>query len=442
MLSRRTIVGAGLALPAAGALAAAAGPALAGGEFGLIADDPGDQSAAMQRAIDAAIAARGRLALAPGSYRVRDLTAAGGLHFAGVPSATRLVRPGGGTILTLHNTEGATLSGLTFDGEAADGALDTPALVVARGASRLTLEGCLLRRNGGNGLDLTDCSGSVRHCVLSDLGNVGLHSLGGRGLEIVHNHVHDIGNNGIRVWQRERREDGSLVAFNRIERVGAVSGGDGPNGNGVNVFRAGSVTVTGNRISDCRFSAIRDNAGSNVQIIANSCARLDETAIYVEFAFEGAVVADNLIEEAGSGISVTNFNEGGRLAVVSGNVIRNVFGARANPNTDAVGIAVEADAAVTGNVVEGAPHTGLALGWGRFLRNIAATGNVIRDCGIGISVSVTEGAGEALVASNIISGARRAAILGMDHDRPATGDLAQAGAEPPPRIRVSGNLVS
>ena len=40
--------------------------------------------------------------------------------------------------------------------------------------------------------------------------------------------------------------------------------------------------------------------------------------------FEGAVIASNLIDGGTVGISVANFNEGGRLAAVSGNIIRNL----------------------------------------------------------------------------------------------------------------------
>jgi putative cofactor-binding repeat protein len=53
--------------------------------------------------------------------------------------------------------------------------------------------------------------------------------------------------------------------------------------------------------------------------------RLGEVGLYAEFAFEGAVIANNLVDEGATGISVTNFNEGGRLAVVQGNLIRNLF---------------------------------------------------------------------------------------------------------------------
>ncbi len=126
-------------------------------------------------------------------------------------------------------------------------------------------------------------------------------------------------------------------------------------------------------------------------------------AIYAEFAFDGAVITDNVVDGAASGISITNFNDGGRLAVCANNVVRNIT--RSAPTVDlASGIAVEADASVTGNVVETVAGTGIGLGWGPYLRDVTASGNTVRDAEIGIAVSVSEGAGAALVTGNLVSG--------------------------------------
>jgi uncharacterized secreted repeat protein (TIGR03808 family) len=99
-----------------------------------------------------------------------------------------------------------------------------------------------------------------------------------------------------------RGEDGSVVACNRIERIRADGGGTGQNGNGINAFRAGGVLVCGNRVSDCAYSAVRGNSSSDIQIIANSCTRLGEVALYAEFAFQGALIANNLVDTAAIGI--------------------------------------------------------------------------------------------------------------------------------------------
>ena len=126
------------------------------------------------------------------------------------------------------------------------------------------------------------------------------------------------------------------------------------------MFRAGNVIVRGNRISRAAYSAVRGNAASNIQIIGNTATDLGEVAIYSEFGFEGAVIANNTIDGAALGIVACNFNEGGRLAVVQGNMIRNLKAKRpAGTEPDdagGIGIAVEADASVTGNVIENAPE--------------------------------------------------------------------------------------
>jgi uncharacterized secreted repeat protein (TIGR03808 family) len=100
---------------------------------------------------------------------------------------------------------------------------------------------------------------------------------------------------------------------------------------------------------------------------------------------------------------------------------------------------VEADTAVSGNVVENAPFAGITLGFGRYLRDCSATGNVIRASSIGIGVSVAPGAGSALIADNIISGAARGAIIGLDRNTVVTGDLIKEGASRYPMLTLSGN---
>lgn len=229
---------------------------------------------------------------------------------------------------------------------------------------------------------------------------------------------------------------------NRIEDVLARDGGSGQNGNAINVFRAGNVVVRGNRISNAAFSAVRGNAASNLQIHGNTCTGLGEVALYAEFGFEGAMIANNVIDGAAVGVAVTNFNEGGRLAVVQGNIVRNLVPFRAlgaDPNDPAgIGIGVEADTAVTGNVVENAPTAGILLGWGRYMRDVAVTGNVMRRCGVGVAVSVAPGAGSAVIADNLISEARHGAVVGMDGHAAVTGDLTGDGQRFA-NLTISGN---
>jgi uncharacterized secreted repeat protein (TIGR03808 family) len=97
---------------------------------------------------------------------------------------------------------------------------------------------------------------------------------------------------------------------------------------------------------------------------------------------------------------------------------------------------------VTGNVVENAPMAGIALGYGRYLRDVAATGNVVRRADIGIAVSVAAGAGTALIANNVISETQSGAIIGMDRQKIVTGDLMKGGAERYAQLTLSGNRAS
>ena len=143
-------------------------------------------------------------------------------------------------------------------------------------------------------------------------------------MRIAGNTVRSAGNGGILLWRSTAGDDGTLVVDNRIENVANRSGGSGQYGNAINVFRANNVIVRGNRIRNAAFSAMRGNAASNLQIVGNTCTAFGEVALYAEFGFEGAMIANNIVDGAALGVSVTNFNEGGRLAVVHGNIIRNL----------------------------------------------------------------------------------------------------------------------
>jgi uncharacterized secreted repeat protein (TIGR03808 family) len=275
--------------------------------------------------------------------------------------------------------------------------------------------------------------------------SVAIFSLDALGLVIARNTVREAGNNGIQVWRTKPGDDGTLILDNRIEDISAWAGGSGQNGNGINVFRAANVVVKGNRIRGCQFSAVRGNAASNLQVVGNNCTGIGEVAIYAEFGFEGAIIANNVVDGAAIGVSVTNFKDGGRFAVVQGNVIRNLLPKRpsgTDPDDIAgVGIGVEADTAVNGNVVENAPTAGILLGFGQYLRDVTVTGNVVRQAPVGIGVSVTPGAGAAVIADNLIAGAGRGAIVGMERHKAVTGDLAKDGAERYAQLAISGNRV-
>jgi uncharacterized secreted repeat protein (TIGR03808 family) len=339
---------------------------------------------------------------------------------------------------------GVRLANLVLDG----GGIPLPArrgLVHCLDARTFGIGDCEIIRSGGNGLWLEKASGEISGNVVSLSAATAIVSLDANGLTVSRNTISGANTNGIEILRTAIGDDGTQVLDNRIEDVKAGPGGSGQYGNAINAFRAGNVLVRGNRIRNCDYSAVRGNSASNIQITGNSVSDVREVALYSEFSFEGAAIANNVVDGAAVGISICNFNEGGRLAVVQGNIIRNLLPKRpiaTAPDDDAgIGVYVEADTSVTGNVIENAPSFGIVAGWGKYLRDVAISGNVIRRAFVGIGVSVTPGAGIALVNNNMISETPRGAVVGLDHARPVTADLSAEGAPRFAQVVVGTNGV-
>jgi uncharacterized secreted repeat protein (TIGR03808 family) len=412
-------------------------------QLGVRAGGGADQSNMLQSAIDQTAGARVPLMLGPGEYRVGGLRLPSGTQIVGVRGATRLIFTGGQAMISARAADHVTLAGLVLEG----GGRPLPpngALVDFAQCNDLRIMDCEVTGSGGGGIRLEGVQGTISGTTVSKTADVAIYSLDAQGLTIQNNTVRGAGNGGILVHRSAKGDDGTLVVDNRIEDIANVSGGSGQYGNAINVFRAGNVIVRGNRISRAAYSAVRGNSASNIQITGNTATELGEVAIYSEFGFEGAVIANNTVDGAALGIVVCNFNEGGRLAVVQGNLIRNLKPKRpigtAPDDAGGVGIAVEADASVTGNVVENAPSAGIMVGWGAFMRDVSVVGNVVRDCRLGVTVSVVNGAGTAVITGNLISGSSRGAIVGMDHAKAVTGDLSLEPARYA-NLQISANRV-
>jgi uncharacterized secreted repeat protein (TIGR03808 family) len=390
-----------------------------------------DQSKVFERILKDASDKDQPVFLPPGVYVVSNLKLPRRVRINGVPGASRIVYGGEGHLFAAEGIDMLMLLDLVIDGQNRSFGDYAAGLIEARHVGNVVIEACEITGSSKNGISLEGGAGRITQCHVSGAKDSGIYSVEARGMDISSNIVSDCANGGILAHRWQAAEDGTIISGNRISRIGAANGGTGQYGNGVNVFRAGNVQVSNNVISDCAFTAIRSNSGNNIQIIGNNCARSGETAIYSEFAFEGAVIANNVVQGAANGISVANFNEGGRLSTVTGNIVRDLSAQGPYP-ADApgfgIGIHVEADTAVTANVIENAPLYGINLGWGPYLRNVTASGNVIRECGEGIAVSVVDGAGSAVIADNVIQGAKRGAVMGHKWAEIATDDLAANGA--------------
>lgn len=452
-LNRRHLIGASTA-GIAGALAMPADAARAAPLTSLLGRDatqygvrPGsseDQTRALQRAIDEAARAQMPLALPPGIYRTGLLRLPTGTQLIGVRGATKLIFTGGASAIQSDGSDAIGLTGLTFDG--AGIALPTRrGLIHILGGRDVRITDCEITGSGGSGIWLEQASGEISGNIFTSIAATAVVSFDAKGLSVSRNTIVGTNDNGIEILRTAIGDDGTLVTDNRIEDIKAGPGGSGQYGNAINAFRAGNVIVRGNRIKNCDYSAVRGNSASNIHISGNSVSDVREVALYSEFSFEAAVIANNIVDGAAVGVSVCNFNEGGRIAVVQGNIIRNLIPKRpigTAPDDDAgIGIYIEADTSVTGNVIENAPSYGIVAGWGKYLRDVVISGNVIRKALAGIGVSVVPGAGTALVNNNMISETPRGAVVGLEHARAVTADLSADGAQRFAQVVVGGNAV-
>jgi uncharacterized secreted repeat protein (TIGR03808 family) len=413
-------------------------------QYGVRPGSPDDQTKALQRAIDETARAQVPLALPPGVYRTGMLRLQNGSQLIGIRGATRLVFTGGASMLQGEGAGHIGLTNITLDG----GSIPLPTrrgLLHCLGGRDIRIADCEITGSGGNAIWFESVSGDISGNIITNIATTAIVSFDAQGLLVSRNTIQNTNDNGIEILRTAIGDDGTQVLDNRIEDIKAGPGGSGQYGNAINAFRAGNVIVRGNRIRNCDYSAVRGNSASNIQITGNSVSDVREVALYSEFSFEGAVIANNTVDGAALGVSVCNFNEGGRIAVVQGNIIRNLLPKRpigTAPDDDAgIGIYVEADTSVTGNVIENAPAFGIMAGWGKYLRDVVISGNVIRNAFVGVGVSVLPGAGTALVNDNMISETPRGAVVGLDHARAITPDLAAEGAQHFAQVVMGTNAV-
>jgi uncharacterized secreted repeat protein (TIGR03808 family) len=327
-------------------------------QYGVRPGSPDDQTKALQRVIDDAARAQVPLALPPGVYRTGMLRLQNGTQLIGVRGATKFIFNGGASMFQGEGAGSIGLVNITLDG----GGIPLPTrrgLVHCLHARDIRVTDCEISGSGGNGIWFESVSGDISGNIITKTASTAIVSFDAQGLIVSRNTILGTNDNGIEILRTAIGDDGTLVADNRIEDIKAGPGGSGQYGNAINAFRAGNVIVRGNRIRNCDYSAVRGNSASNIQITGNSVSDVREVALYSEFSFEGAVIANNTVDGAAFGVSVCNFNEGGRIAVVQGNIIRNLLAKRpigTAPDDDAgIGIYVEADTSVTGNVIENAP---------------------------------------------------------------------------------------
>ena len=408
-------------------------------DFGLKSDMEDDQTAAIQAAIDDA-ANFGKDVLFPsGEFYVTNLRFHGNTRYIGSSGGTYLRSWQDGPVASAGTGAHMVIDGITFGGGAGGATI-----FLLEETENATFRDCGFD-NGGVAIEGRYASATIENCRFGYQRDAAIHSVdSSAGMFIRGNRISNSGNAGIRIWREEAGRDSSIISGNTISHVDWNEGGNGQNGNGVNIFQADDVIVTDNIISDCAFTAVRVNAGRNTQIRGNTCLNSGEVAIFSEFGFSGSVIADNIIDGAATGIDITNFDSGGHLATCTGNIVRNITASSAvNPDTRPVGIYAEAETVVSNNTIEGVPGIGIVAGYGTFLRNVVISDNVLYGVNIGIGVSVVRdpSPGAVKISGNLIDDPLDLGIVGLEWDKIVSEDLVRDAANYP-HVTLADNTVT
>ena len=406
-------------------------------DLGLKANDSEDQSELMQQLVDQASILGKPLFIPAGTYFISGINLLSNVTIIGLYGATKLVANNNDVLFYANNKQNILLKNLVLDGAN----LFAQNIIQAEQCENIILENLQIKNSQANAIYIEQSSGKIASSIIANIKLAAIHLQNSKKMLVTENKIDDCKNGGILVWRDKNAPDKTIVTNNQISNIGSESG-SGQNGNGINAYLADEMIISNNNITDCAFSAIRVNSTNNVIIDNNICKNCQEVAIFSEFAFSGSIISNNIIDQTATGISVTNFDYNGRLAVVSGNIIRNVWQySPTNPDTRPVGIFVEADCAVHSNLVENVPGAGIAVGWGPYLRNVLAAQNIIRDIKIGIAISIVEGVGKTKISDNLIDNAKLNAISGLAWEEIIEPNLIKNANKYPNHI-ISGNVVT
>ena len=243
-------------------------------------------------------------------------------------------------------------------------------------------------------------AGRIENTEISGAADAGIYSVEASGLQITGNSVSDCANGGILVHRWQPADDGTIVSGNRVTRIQARNGGTGQNGNGINVFRANNVMVSNNMRQRLRLLGDprqqRQQHPDLREQLHRAAARPASIPSSPSKAPSSTPISSTAPPTASRSSISTKAAAWRSARPTSCATSRRKGPYQQDPPGFGVGISVEADCSATGNVVENVPLYGMQIGWGEYMRNVVATGNVIRKAGTGIIISVVEGTGSAV----------------------------------------------
>ena len=272
---------------------------------GALGDGKADDTAALQRALDAAGEKGGGVFLPPGIYRSRELHVRPGVALIGVPgwnysfgggSVLRLADASSPGLLNLSDARGATIDGLSVDGHELGQGIH--GIFTARAAygpheDGFRIERTQVARFSGDGLHLERAwCFSVRHCEMIANHGDGLSLRGWDGF-ILDNWLSGNGRAGFAA-----RDENASVTFtaNRVEwnhdENMVIVGGDGYQITGNFFDRAGTVGI-----------ALRPSESSNKR----ACTQVTITGNFVKrsgrFANAGTHDSAQILLEGATGVT-------------------------------------------------------------------------------------------------------------------------------------------
>ena len=308
--------------------------------FGAVGDGKTDDTAALQRALNAAGETKGSVFLPPGVYVTGELHVRAGTSFVGLPSwnyhgpggsTLRLASADASCLMNLTEAFGATIEGLAFEGRDLGSGVHGIATHRQKWADNedsFRIDGCQVAHFTGDGLHL-ECAWcfSVRHSMIAYNGGDGLNLRGWDGF-ILDNWLS--GNRGAGFAARQENASVTFTA-NRVEWNGqenmVVAGGDGYQITGNFFDRAGTCGIAlRKRTGPCNQVTISGNFIKRSGKLA-SASGVDSVQILLDGA-EGVSCVGNSIQagrdDGGAGVWSPAFGivyGGLRNAVIKDNVL-------------------------------------------------------------------------------------------------------------------------
>lgn len=258
-------------------------------------------------------------------------------------------------------------------------------------SGRHVFENCTIT-GGGNAIAIGGTAEvALVNCHIRDCTRAGVYVTSTGHVQILNNHIYRCGENGVRIQSATPSTSSvatrTLVQGNYIHDITAPWG-DGGTGNAISIWKAHNVQVIGNRCEAFVYSAVRNSDGHNTTVIGNHCSGGQrDSQVYFEFAFYGAVVANNYFGNGGAGLEVTNFTSGdggvsgGRQALVTGNRFQNFRMLAAK---------LEADVIFTDNIIDGVQNWGVLAGWNNATRNLTVANNLFMNCKWGVGLTTVD----------------------------------------------------